>query len=62
YQRIPFEFFTLQDAIDFSVFAVRSTIEAIRFMPRPKTVGGPIDILAITPSESRWIQRKELHA
>lgn len=62
YQRIPFEFFTLQDAIDFSIFAVRSTIDAIRFMPRPKTVGGPIDILAITPSDSRWISRKELHA
>ncbi|AFG37833.1 hypothetical protein Spiaf_1776 [Spirochaeta africana DSM 8902] len=62
YQRIPFEFFTLQDAIDFSIFAVRSTIEAIRFMPRPKTVGGPIDILAITPKDSRWIQHKELHA
>jgi len=57
---VPFKFFTLQDAIDFSVFAVRSTIEAIRFQPRPKTVGGPIDVLVIKPDKAFWVQRKEL--
>lgn len=57
---IPFRFFTLQDAIDFSIFAVRSTIDAIRFQPRPKTVGGPIDVLVIKPKEAFWVQRKEL--
>jgi len=57
---IPFKFFTLQDAIDFSVFAVRSTIESIRFQPRPKTVGGPIDVLVIKPEKAFWVQRKEL--
>ncbi len=58
--QIPFQFFTLQDAIDFAVFAVRSTIEAIRFQPRAKTVGGPIDVLVIKPTIATWIQRKEL--
>jgi hypothetical protein len=58
---IPFNFFTLQDAIDFSVFAIRSTIDALRFQPRPKTVGGPIDVLVIKPTEAFWISRKELH-
>jgi len=57
---IPFKFFTLQDAIDFAVFAVRSTIEAIRLQPRPKTVGGPIDVLVIKPENAFWVQRKEL--
>ena len=57
---IPYNFFTLQDAIDFSVFAVRTTIETIRFQPRPKSVGGPIDVLVIRPNEAKWIQRKEL--
>ncbi len=57
---IPFKFFTLQDAIDFAIFAVRSTIDAIRFQPRPKTVGGPIDVLVIKPEESFWVKRKEL--
>jgi len=58
---IPFNFFTLQDAIDFSVYAVRTTIDTIRFQPRPKTVGGPIDVLVIKPNEYKWIQRKELN-
>ncbi len=58
--QIPFPFFTLQDAIDFSVFAVRSTIDSIRFQPRAKTVGGPIDVLIIKPSGAHWVQRKEL--
>lgn len=57
---IPYGFFTLQDAIDFTVFAMRSTIDAIRFQPRAKTVGGPIDVLVIKPSGAEWIQRKEL--
>lgn len=57
---IPYQFFTLQDAIDFAFFAVRSTIDAIRFQPRPKSVGGPIDVLVIKPGESFWIARKEL--
>lgn len=57
---VPFKFFTLQDAIDFAVFAVSSTIESIRFQPRPKTVGGPIDVLVIKPDKAFWVQRKEL--
>jgi len=57
---IPWQFFTLQDAIDFAVFAIRSTINALRFQPRPKSVGGPVDVLVIKPSGAVWIQRKEL--
>ena len=58
--QIPWQFFTLQDAIDFAVFAIRSTSDAIRFLPRAKTVGGPIDVLVIKPSGAAWVQRKEL--
>lgn len=50
----------LQDAVDFSIFAIRTTIDTIRFQARPKNVGGPIDILVITPDGANWIQRKEL--
>jgi hypothetical protein len=51
----------VQDAIDFAIYAVRATIDTMRFEARPKNVGGPIDVLLITPQGSRWIQRKELH-
>jgi len=58
---IPWQFFTLQDAIDFAVFAIRTTIDSMRFQTRPKTVGGPIDVLVIKPNEAFWVQKKELH-
>jgi len=51
----------LQDAIDFAVYAVKTTIDTIRFQARPKTVGGPIDVLLITSEGARWIKRKELY-
>jgi len=62
YHPIEFNFFTLQDAIDFSLYAVRVTIDTMRFQTRAKTVGGPVDILVIKPNEAKWIQRKELHS
>lgn len=58
---IPWKFFSLQDATDFAVFAMSTTIGAIRFQNRIKTVGGPIDILVVKPQETLWVQRKELH-
>jgi hypothetical protein len=57
---VPFEFFTLQDAIDFAVFGIRSTIETLRFQNREKTVGGPIDVLVVTPGGAQWIRQKQL--
>lgn len=57
---IPFQYFTLQDAIDFCIFAIRSTIDLIRFQARVKTVGGPIDVLVIKPDEAFWVQKKTL--
>jgi 20S proteasome alpha/beta subunit len=57
---IPWNFFTLQDAIDFAVFAIQSTIDSMRFQIRHQTVGGPIDVLVIKPNVSFWIKRKDL--
>ena len=58
---ILWNYFTLQDAIDFAKYAVQATIDTIRFQKRVKTVGGPIDILVIKPTGALWIARKELH-
>ena len=62
YYHIQWRFFTLQDAIDYAIYAVRVTIDTMRFQPRPKTVGGPIDVLVIKPNEAFWVQHKTLHA
>jgi hypothetical protein len=52
---------TVQDAIDFAIYAVRTTIDTMRFQARPKNVGGPVDVLLISPDEPpRWIQMKQL--
>lgn len=58
---VLWQFFTLQDAIDFAVFAIRTTTDTLRFLPRPKTVGGPIDVLVIRPGGAEWVARKGLH-
>lgn len=58
---ILWEAMTLQDAVDFSIYAIRTTIDTMRFQARPKTVGGPIDVLLISPEEAKFIQKKKLH-
>ena len=62
FYNIGYNYFTLQDAINFAKYAVDVTIKTMSFQDCVKTVGGPIDILAIKPSGAFWIQRKELHA
>ena len=52
---------TLQDAIDFIRYAINVTVETMKFLNVNKTVGGPIDILVITPEKADWISHKELH-
>jgi hypothetical protein len=49
----------LQDAIDLAEFLVDLTVSFSRFSPGPPTVGGPIEIAAISKHEGfRWIKRK----
>lgn len=57
---IPFQFFTLQDAIDFSMYAIDTTIKTMKFCVMPESVEFPVDILVIKPNESIWISKKEL--
>ncbi len=59
---IAWNLMTLQDGIEFAQFAIKTTMDSMKFQTVPKTVGGPIDILVLKPNGSQWIQRKELHA
>jgi hypothetical protein len=60
--RLPeFGLLPLQDAVDYAIFLVEVTTKAMRFEPGIDTVGGPIDVLVITPKEAFFLQRKELH-
>lgn len=65
YLDLPFEdilwgYFTLQDAIDFARYAVETTIQTMKFKNVVETVGGSVDILVITPDETRWLQKERL--
>ncbi len=49
----------IQDAIDLADFLVQTAIQYSRFAPGAQTVGGPIEIAAITKHEGfKWIKRK----
>lgn len=58
---ILWQYFTLQDAIDFAQYAIKTTIDTMKFQSRLKSVGGDIDILVIKPEGASWIAKKELH-
>ena len=49
----------IQDAIELADFLVHLTSMYVRFSPGASTVGGPIEIAAITKHEGfKWIKRK----
>ncbi|HET6929060.1 MAG TPA: hypothetical protein VFI45_01965 [Candidatus Acidoferrum sp.] len=49
----------LQDAIDVARFMVELTVKFSRYRPGAPTVGGPIEIAAISKHEGfRWVERK----
>ena len=60
FEEIAWNYYTLQDAIDFARFAVEATIKTMHFKNVVETVGGNVDILVITPEETKWIQKEEL--
>ena len=60
-EEILWGYFTLQDAVDFARYAVETTIQTMRFKNVIETVGGKVDILVITPEETKWLQKDELN-
>lgn len=58
---ILWNFFTLQDAINFAKFAIKTTIDTMHFQNVIETVGEPIDILLLKPEGAQWITHQQLH-
>jgi len=55
-----YQFLNLQDAIDYAVFLIRTTIDYQRFATMVPVVGGAIDVAIITHYDGfKWIQHKE---
>ena len=54
--------FSLQDAIDYAKFLIRTTADYQRFSGQMPVVGGDIDIALVTPRRGfKWIAQKELY-
>jgi hypothetical protein len=52
----------IKDAIDLAEFLVQVTIGYVRFCPGGPTVGGPIEVAAVTRHEGfKWVQRKHYY-
>lgn len=56
-----FDAMPLQDAVDYAKFLMRTTIDALHFEPRFPSVGGPIDLLVITPHRMQFVECKLLY-
>lgn len=57
----PYPAFSLQDAIDYAEFLIRTTVAHQRFSQQIPNVGGDIDIALVTPFDGfRWIRQKPL--
>lgn len=57
-----FGLFSLQDAIDYGKFLIRTTADYQRFSGNMPTVGGEIDIALVTNHRGfQWIAQKELY-
>ena len=53
----------IQDVIDLAIFLVDASIKFTRFSPGYDTVGGPIEVAAITRHEGfKWINRKHYYS
>ncbi len=49
----------IQDAIELAHFLIHTTIQYYRFLPGVSTVGGAIELAAITRHEGfKWVQRR----
>ncbi len=59
---IPWNLYSLQDAINFAKYAVDITTQTMHFQNVNETVGGPVDILIIKPENAFWLKKKDLSA
>lgn len=53
----------IQDAIDVAKFAVETAAKYAKYGLRPETIGGPIELAAITKHEGfKWVSRKHYYS
>ena len=53
---------TLQDTIDYAVFAIKASAMFEKCVLLNNRISGPIDVLVIRPNSMEWVSKKKLHA
>ena len=57
YDNQPIKISSIDEAIEFSSFAIQTTVKMMRFAKWPHTVGGEIDTLVITSNGNSWVNK-----
>ena len=57
---LNFKSFSVDDAADFTDFLIETTIKMQAFEMKPKTCGGAVDILVLTPEGAFWKKNKSM--
>ncbi len=61
--QIPYQFLSLQDCVDLSVFLISTTMELQKWIVDVRGVGGAIDVATITRTEGfQYIEKKKITA
>jgi len=55
------KFLTLQDMIDYAVFAIKASAMYEKCVLLNNRIGGHIDVLVIRPYQMEWVSKKRLH-
>jgi len=55
-------YLTLQDTVDYAVFAIKASAMYEKYVLLNNRISGPIDILVIRPDTIEWVTKKRLHA
>jgi hypothetical protein len=53
---------TLQDTIDYAVFAIRASVMYEKCVLLNNRISGHVDVLVIRPYQMEWVSKKRLHA
>lgn len=55
---VPLNLMTINDCAEFARFCINLTSRTMHFLPVVESVGGPVDILLLTPDGNKWYRRK----
>lgn len=56
--QVPLKLMTIRDCAEFVRYCIEFTANTMHFLPVVESVGGPVDVLLLTPGNQRWYSEK----